>query len=143
MDSIDSADSARTRPKYLSPFRLAPSQPASYPSRTSISDVLQASLRHKHHQRTMSGSSSKRDGSTGLNSDRPKKRAREGGANRRAPYALAACDFCHGRKLKCSGDRPCIRCQKQGLSCSYPAAPLLQDQLLVNEEHNTRQPIGT
>lgn len=41
-------------------------------------------------------------------------------ASRRSPYAAAACDHCHGRKLKCSGDRPCIRCKKQNLSCSYP-----------------------
>ena len=41
-------------------------------------------------------------------------------ASRRSPYAAAARDHCHGRKLKCSGDRPCIRCKKQSLSCSYP-----------------------
>ncbi|KAI1610668.1 hypothetical protein EDD36DRAFT_331376 [Exophiala viscosa] len=50
---------------------------------------------------------------------RPKKRARENGP-KRAPYVAAACDFCHGRKLKCSGDRPCSRCQKHHVSCSYP-----------------------
>lgn len=50
---------------------------------------------------------------------RPKKRARANGP-KRAPYVAAACDFCHGRKLKCSGDRPCSRCQKNHVSCSYP-----------------------
>ncbi|KIW67102.1 hypothetical protein PV04_06375 [Phialophora macrospora] len=49
----------------------------------------------------------------------PTKRARSA-AYRRAPYAAAACDYCHGRKLKCSGDRPCARCTKQDISCSYP-----------------------
>src|ERR1700759_1173845 len=44
-------------------------------------------------------------------------------ASRRAPYAAAACDYCHGRKLKCSGDRPCARCRKHDISCSYPTKP--------------------
>ncbi|KIW31885.1 uncharacterized protein PV07_03473 [Cladophialophora immunda] len=51
----------------------------------------------------------------------PKKKAKQSVA-RRAPYAAAACDHCHGRKLKCSGDRPCLRCKKHAISCSYPAA---------------------
>lgn len=51
----------------------------------------------------------------------PTKKLKPNGRNKsRAPYTAAACDQCHGRKLKCSGDRPCVRCKKQGISCSYP-----------------------
>jgi hypothetical protein len=55
--------------------------------------------------------------------DPPIKRAKPT-SSRRMPYAAAACDACHGRKLKCSGERPCARCKKQGISCSYPSKAL-------------------
>ncbi len=51
--------------------------------------------------------------------ERPRKKLKES-LSKRAPYVASACDFCHGRKLKCSGDRPCARCKKHHVSCSYP-----------------------
>ncbi|KAK0654827.1 fungal-specific transcription factor domain-containing protein [Cercophora newfieldiana] len=31
-----------------------------------------------------------------------------------------ACQRCHARKVKCSGDEPCKNCSKAGTECSYP-----------------------
>ncbi|CEN59975.1 hypothetical protein ASPCAL02416 [Aspergillus calidoustus] len=45
---------------------------------------------------------------------RPRKRNR---------YIWLACDECRRRKVKCSGDRPCQRCDMLALSCTYEQGP--------------------
>lgn len=58
-------------------------------------------------------------------------------AARRAPYVASACCQCHGRKLKCGGERPCARCRRHGISCSYPikaSSTAARTKPLLNEE---------
>lgn len=49
----------------------------------------------------------------------PSKKVKRSAA-KRGPYVAAACCQCHGRKVKCGGERPCARCRQHGISCSYP-----------------------
>ncbi|KAJ9604700.1 hypothetical protein H2200_010814 [Cladophialophora chaetospira] len=40
-----------------------------------------------------------------------------------APPIKKACDACHRRKVKCSGDQPCSNCAQTHLQCTYLAIP--------------------
>lgn len=57
--------------------------------------------------------------------------------------ASIACDRCHSKKMKCSGDRPCMACAKCGATCDFtrsthtPVRPdhdrVLSSQLQITE----------
>ncbi|KAL7958001.1 hypothetical protein V8C34DRAFT_314404 [Trichoderma compactum] len=38
---------------------------------------------------------------------------------KRAQYVANACDACRGRKVRCTGQKPCGRCSKFGIPCDY------------------------
>ncbi|KAJ4865586.1 fungal specific transcription factor domain-containing protein [Trichoderma breve] len=38
---------------------------------------------------------------------------------KRAQYVANACDACRGRKVRCTGQKPCERCSKFGIHCDY------------------------
>ncbi|KAL6835682.1 hypothetical protein J3E69DRAFT_361049 [Trichoderma sp. SZMC 28015] len=38
---------------------------------------------------------------------------------KRAQYVANACDACRGRKVRCTGEKPCQRCSKFGIHCDY------------------------
>src|ERR1700761_2818633 len=40
-----------------------------------------------------------------------------------APPIKKACDACHRRKGKCTGDQPCVNCAHTNLLCTYLAVP--------------------
>ncbi|EXJ60923.1 hypothetical protein A1O7_05076 [Cladophialophora yegresii CBS 114405] len=40
-----------------------------------------------------------------------------------APPIKKACDACHRRKVKCSGEQPCNNCAQTNLQCTYLAVP--------------------
>ena len=39
------------------------------------------------------------------------------------PLIKKACDACHRRKVRCSGDQPCNNCSQTNLQCTYLLAP--------------------
>ncbi|KAL5340676.1 hypothetical protein BJX70DRAFT_104091 [Aspergillus crustosus] len=41
---------------------------------------------------------------------------------RRRKYIAKACNECKRRKIKCNGERPCVRCGRQRISCVYDNA---------------------
>ncbi|KAL4984421.1 hypothetical protein BDW68DRAFT_193674 [Aspergillus falconensis] len=41
---------------------------------------------------------------------------------RRRKYIAKACNDCKRRKIKCNGERPCLRCGRQGIPCIYDNA---------------------
>ncbi|KAK3990400.1 fungal-specific transcription factor domain-containing protein [Cladorrhinum sp. PSN332] len=36
-------------------------------------------------------------------------------------FKSTACQHCHSKKVRCSGDQPCANCQKSGHNCVYPS----------------------
>ncbi|KAJ5111607.1 hypothetical protein N7532_002142 [Penicillium argentinense] len=67
-----------------------------------------------------------------VSSPRPRKRAK---------YTQIACNECKRRKLKCSGSKPCARCDRDQIPCLYtsqrPAAPVPAQEIAAKSDRSS------
>ncbi|KAL4882260.1 hypothetical protein BJY04DRAFT_227402, partial [Aspergillus karnatakaensis] len=81
---------------------------------------------HQHQSTSIWERSPEASVSASVNGDRDRDRAGENEfeaelvpRKRRRKYIAKACNECKRRKIKCNGERPCVRCGRQRISCVY------------------------
>ncbi|KAL4787033.1 hypothetical protein BJX76DRAFT_52034 [Aspergillus varians] len=74
---------------------------------------------HHHHRHPTSTSTSIWGRSPDESATVSVNEAEAGPRKRRRKYIGKACNECKRRKIKCNGERPCVRCGRQRISCVY------------------------